>query len=253
MPPVSTQQFIDLDEKHLSMSCPIQLAKYIVELRGEIQEYEDGWIEEDDIGEFLSDNPHIVEDYLQDDGEIAVDEDEYNKLKEDNSRMYKKCDDLNGLLGEDIVSMKKEKDKYYIDYMNSKMEIKKLNEEIKQLNEQAYYHCEEIKEIREKNMDLTEGHKLIYNSLKAAEGGCELMTGPEYDCVAESVNHYIHEFHKQQEEIDKLNMEKDEEDKWLKAFNKVKDENEKLKAANERLIEKITTAMGCGIMLDDDL
>ena len=46
--------------------------------------------------------------------------------------------------------------KYYIDYMNSKMEIKKLNEEIKQLNEQAYYHCEEIKEIREKNMDLTE-------------------------------------------------------------------------------------------------
>jgi len=209
--PVSTHQFNDLDEKHLAMTCPIQLAKYIVELRGEIQEYEDGWIEEDDIGEFLSENPHLVEDYLQNENEIAVDEDSYNflkeeidKLKEDNSRMYKKCDELNGLLGEDIVSMKKEKHKYYIDYMNSKMEIKKLNEEIKQLNEQAYYHCEEIKEIREKNMDLTEGHKLIYNSLRAAEGGCELMTGPEYDCVAESVNHYIHEFHKQQDENEKL-------------------------------------------------
>lgn len=33
-------------------------------------------------------------------------------------------------------------------------EIEKLEEEIKKLNEQAYYHCEEIKEIREKNIEL---------------------------------------------------------------------------------------------------
>lgn len=35
-------------------------------------------------------------------------------------------------------------------------EIEKLEEEIEKLNEQAYYHCEEIKEIREKNIELKE-------------------------------------------------------------------------------------------------
>jgi hypothetical protein len=60
------------------------------------------------------------------------------------------------------------------------------------------------KELKEENEKLKEGHDLIYQSLRDAEGQKELMTAPEPECIAESVGDYIQKFHEQEDEIEKL-------------------------------------------------
>ena len=83
------------------------------------------------------------------------------ELKEDNSRLYKAWDSVSDMVGKDIVSMKKEKDRHYINYMNSKMDIKKLkaeNEKLKKmtdaLDEQATDFCLQNKKLKEENEKL---------------------------------------------------------------------------------------------------
>ena len=62
---------------------------------------------------------------------------EIEELKKDNSRMYKACDNIHNLVGKDIVSVKKERDKYYIKWMNSSIGFAKLKEENEELKEQV--------------------------------------------------------------------------------------------------------------------
>ena len=77
--------------------------------------------------------------------------------------------------------------------------------------EQAKAELEDDNEELKAEIDqLKEGHELIYKALRAAEGVSELMTGPEYENVAESVNHYIHEYHKLTDENEKLKELTDE-------------------------------------------
>ena len=67
------------------------------------------------------------------------------------------------------------------------------------------------KELKGENAELKEGHSLIYQSLRSAEGIKELMTGSEFECIAESVKSYIQGFHEMEDEIDEL---KEENDEW---------------------------------------
>ena len=80
------------------------------------------------------------------------------------------------------------------------------------------------KDLKDENQKLKEGHELIYKSLRDAEGVGELMTGPEYECVAESVNHYIHGYHNLTDENEKLKEELEESEKDVRAWRGFSDE-----------------------------
>ena len=55
--------------------------------------------------------------------------------------------------------------------------------------------------------ELKEGHSLIYQSLRKAEGVKELMTGPEFESIAESVEVYTQGFHEKEDKIEELKEE----------------------------------------------
>ena len=63
-----------------------------------------------------------------------------------------------------------------------------------------------VKTVKEKE-ELKEGHSLIYQSLRKAEGVKELMTGPEFECIAESVEVYTQGFHEKEDKIEELKEE----------------------------------------------
>ncbi len=104
--------------------------------------------------------------------------DKIKELKKDNSRMYKACDNIHNLVGKDIVSVKKERDKYYIKSMNSSIENEKLkaeNEKLKKmtdaLDEQATDFCLQNKKLKEEKEKLKEKVKHLYDVLTCDEAG----------------------------------------------------------------------------------
>ena len=74
-----TQQFNDLDETHLAMSDPVELAKYIIELRGEMETIHED-IREEYNQEYI--HPDYVSDYIESDGYSMIEHGELEKLKE---------------------------------------------------------------------------------------------------------------------------------------------------------------------------
>ena len=84
--------------------------------------------------------------------------------------------------------------------------------------------------MRREIIYLKEGHSLIYQSLRRAEGVKELMTGCEFECIAEAVGNYIQGYHEMEDEIESL------KDKNLK----LKAEKKSLKAEKNPMVMMVT-------------
>ena len=100
-------------------------------------------------------------------------------------------------------------------------------------NDKSENIIKEIKKLKEEIEELKEGHSLIYKSLRKAEGVKELMTGPEFECIAEAVGDYIQGFHEKDEKIEELKEQNEE-------YNNVVAE----KRATEKEVERHRIALG---------
>ena len=135
-----SQQFNDMDETHLAMSDPIELAKYIIELRGEHQELLDD----------IENHPDYDQDERFESGydagrcsvEIADEKDyEIEKNKKELLEQLERITDLKAQ-NEKLKEENKEWKKIDMDLLESEyimrkdMEIHKLKEENKKLTEQ---------------------------------------------------------------------------------------------------------------------
>jgi len=76
-----------LVEAAMGENRPALLAKYIVELREELYEHEDNWIDQDCIPQYLDENEYIVESHLEENNQVAIDEDELTQLKDENEKL----------------------------------------------------------------------------------------------------------------------------------------------------------------------
>jgi len=76
-----------LVEAAMGENRPALLAKYIVELREELYEHEDNWIDQDCIQQYLDENEYIVESHLEENNQVAIDEDELTQLKDENEKL----------------------------------------------------------------------------------------------------------------------------------------------------------------------
>ncbi len=93
-----THQFNDMDETHLAMVHSVDLAKYISELRGEMETINED-IREEYNQEYI--HPDYVSDYIESDGYTMIEHDELEKLKETITEQ-----------GEEIEKLEKEKKIY---------------------------------------------------------------------------------------------------------------------------------------------
>ena len=125
-----TQQFNDMDETHLAMSNPVDLAKYIVELRGEMETIRED-IREEYNEEFI--HPDDVSDYIENDGNTIIDNDELEELNETITEQEVKIEKLEERLTESHSLIGKEFIEGTEKYNELKEEIEKLKETNKQL------------------------------------------------------------------------------------------------------------------------
>ena len=123
-----------LVEAAMGENRPALLAKFIVELREELQDHEDNWIDQDCIPQYLDECPYIVESHLEENNQVAIDEDELTKLKEMEEE-NKKLKDENEKLKDRLFNSSEEGNgKVAI----LKKENEKLTTEIAQLKEQNF-------------------------------------------------------------------------------------------------------------------
>jgi hypothetical protein len=138
-------------------------------------------------------------------------DDEFRELKKENEKLKKKASEveLANFCEKQELSDKIETLQEVMTH--SDKEIKNLRKKIKILGVDLKTSQEMIEglkngqfQILTEKKELIEGHKVIYDALRAAEGTNEMMTGPEPDCIADSITHYIEGYHTQQDEIEKL-------------------------------------------------
>ena len=129
---------------------------------------------------------------------------EREKFKEIGRIQADLADALVSKANKEIALLKKENE-------TLKEENETLEDENEDENEALREECEQLQdgndEREEKYDELKEGYDLIYERLRSAEGTKELMTGPEPECIAESVYNYIRKFHEQEEELESLKEE----------------------------------------------
>ena len=165
------QQFNDMDETHLAMSDPIELAKYIVELREENeQQFQNGF----DAGR---------EEYQVDQEFLDEKDDEIKKLKEENKVLFsfqKEVDQMETEIGWSCDEEYQDIQFYELPALITKLyeENKKLKDEIKKLKEAAKFQVKQMEKDADNLANLfqeneklkKENHQLkLHDDIRSAE------------------------------------------------------------------------------------